>query len=124
MSEIYDAVGIENAFARIVGNEIGERGTEHDADFFRNGDPKKISKALKIAISAIEERLAKIELTSSDHEAGGIGAQLDVAVGRLNKIAINMAGSTKKEPNDYHWVIVASLLTIINTLLIVLDRTK
>ena len=122
MSKIYDAVGIEYAFARIVGNEIGARGTECDADVFRAGRPSNLSEALSSAIDAIENRISDINFTNEDHESGGIAAQLEVAMKRLSDIADQMTKMSQSEPNDYHWVIVASLLTVINTLLVVLER--
>jgi len=122
MSYIFDAANIEYAFARIVGSEIGERGTEHDADYFRSGKPEYLSEALTCAIDAIEYRMNNVDFLPTDNEPGEIGAQLKVAMSRLRKISSCMQESTQEEPNDYHWSIVASLLTVINTLLVVAER--
>ena len=43
MSYKFDATDIEYAFARIIGNDIGARGTEHDADYFRGGNLARVS---------------------------------------------------------------------------------
>ena len=122
MSYRFDAADIEYAFARVVGNEIGERGTEHDADYFRSGKPEYLSGALTSVIDAIEERMNNIDFLPTDNEPGEIGAQLRVAMSRLRKVVLSMEQSTKEEPNDYHWSIVAGLLTVINTLLVVAER--
>ena len=118
----FDAVSMEYAFARLVGNEIGARGTEHDADVFRSGKPEYLADALTVAIDAIEDRMSIVKLTPSDSEAGQIGAQLQVAISRLRETASSMKDSEVKEPNDYHWGIIANLLTVINTLLVVAER--
>ncbi|MGR0277735.1 hypothetical protein ACUM5Y_01660 [Marinomonas dokdonensis] len=117
-----DAVDIEYAFARITGNEIGDRGHPYDADIFRGGRISEISKALELAIGAIEKRFKNLSLSESDNEAGGIGAQIEVALLRLKEIIKNMEGHEGLEPHDYHWSIAASLLTVINTLLVIAER--
>ncbi|HIF5585137.1 TPA: hypothetical protein ACX3CS_004627 [Vibrio parahaemolyticus] len=119
-----DAVDIEYAFARIIGNETGARGTEHDADVFRGGDISHISDALDSAIASIELRLNRIHFFPSDNESGGIAAQLGVAIMQLKRTSKSMKELTVYEPNDYHWGIVANLMTVINTLLELAERNE
>lgn len=112
-----DAVDIEYSFARIIGNEIGERGTKYDADIFRSGSVSNISEALDSVVTSIESRFSNISFISDDYESGGIAAQLDVSIKRLKRICKAMKEQHIYEPNDYHWGIVANLLSIINVLL-------
>jgi uncharacterized coiled-coil protein SlyX len=119
-----DAVDIEYAFARIIGNNIGDRGTEHDADIFRGGDLTNIAGALESAISSMDKRINKLSFSEKDHENGGIRAQLEVAFLQLKKTCLAMKKQSVIEPNDYHWGMVANLLTVINTLLIMIERNQ
>ena len=119
-----DAVDIEFAFTRITGNEIGERGLSHDADFFRGGNVADISKALQSAIEAIEERYSRLRLNDKDSEPGEIGAQIFVAITQLGRATKAMGNTEASEPHDYHWAIVANLLTVINTLLVMAERNE
>jgi hypothetical protein len=118
----FDAVNIEYAFARLVGDEIGGRGTNHDADVFRSGRVKALSVALSEATDAIESRVAKLKFKPSDSEPGGLQARLSVATERLKKTAKSMASSSESEPNDYHWEIIGCLISSIAALLEALER--
>lgn len=119
-----DAVDIEYAFGRVIGNEIGVRGTVHDADVFRGGNLNDISQAMESAIKAIEQRINVLPITEQDQESGEIGAQLGVAMSQLKTTCSIMKKQKVAEPNDYHWAIVANLLTIINTLIVLVERSK
>lgn len=119
-----DAVDIETAFARIIGNKIGIRGTEYDADVFRHGSISDISKALETATEAIKNRFNDLQLSSNDFEAGEIGAQFNVAISRIARIALEMGNSNIKEPIGYHWAIIAHLITIINSTLVAATKIK
>ena len=113
----FDAVSIEYAFARLNGAPIGGRGTSHDADVFRGGNPVSLSEALSEAIDAIEERVGVIDFTPEDLEPGGSKARLDVAISRLRVIAKTMSLSRLAEPQDYHWEIIGCLISTITSLL-------
>ena len=113
----FDAVSIEYAFARLNGDLIGGRGTSHDADVFRGGNPASLSEALSEAIDAIEERASVINFTPEDSEPGGSKARLDVAINRLRGIAKTMSQSKTAEPQDYHWEIIGCLISTITSLL-------
>lgn len=113
----FDAVDIEYSFAKLIGSPIGARGTVHDADIFRGGNPKSLSKALAKATDAIEKRSKSVKFSADDSEAGGSKARLDVAISRLRDIAKKMSQSTSPEFNDYHWEIVGCLISVITSLL-------
>jgi hypothetical protein len=113
----FNAVSIEHAFAKLVGTPIGGRSTPHDAETFRGGNPKNLSKALTQAISAIEKRTAKVHFSPEDSEAGGAKARLDVAISRLRDICNNMSKSSKNEAEDYHCEIIGCLVSVITSLL-------
>ena len=118
----FDAVNIEYAFARLVGDDIGGRGTNHDADVFRSGRVKDLSVALSEATDAIEARISKLKFQPSDSEPGGLHARLTVAISRLKKISQEMASSSGSEPSDYHWEIIGCLVSSIAALLEALER--
>lgn len=113
----FDAVDIECSFARLIGSPVGARGTLHDADVFRGGNPKSLSKALIKAIDAIEKRSKFVRFSAESSEEGGSKARLDVAISRLRAIAKTMSKSTSPEFNDYHWEIVGCLISVITSLL-------
>ncbi len=118
----FDAVSIEYAFARLLGSEIGARGTDHDADVFRGGRRKNLAVALSKAADAIESRVGALTFAPTDSEAGGIKARLTVAIGRLRRIAATMAASGDAEPSDYHWEIIGCLVSTTTALLETLER--
>lgn len=113
----FDAVSIEHAFAKLVGNSTGARGTSHDADVFRDGNPKSLAKALTDATNALEEKIKSIQFTVTDTEPGGAKAQIDVAISRLQKIANIMEASATVSREDFHWEIIGCLISTIAALL-------
>jgi hypothetical protein len=112
----FDAVSIEYAFARLVGNPIGGRGTSHDADVFRSGKPTSLAEALSEAIDAIEERANSIDFAPEDSDPGGSKTRLEVAISHLRKTSEAMSQSKTAEPQDYHWAIIGCLISIITSL--------
>ena len=118
----FDAVSIEYAFARLLGDDIGARGTCHDADFFRSGNLKQIAKALEKAADSIEFKVNSFTFDASEIEPGGAKARLGVAIGRIRKIASKMSSSKESEPNDYHWEIIGCLISTVSALLETLSR--
>jgi hypothetical protein len=117
-----DAVSIENAFARLLGNEIGVRGTCHDADIFRGGNLEQIAKSLEKAADAIESKVNSFTFEPTETEAGGAKACLGVAIDRIRNIASKMSSLKESEPNDYHWEIIGCLISTVSALLETLSR--
>lgn len=113
----FDAVSIEYAFAQLIGNPVGARGTSHDADVFRGGNPKDLSKALLDAITALENKAKSVTFTSADAANGGAKARLDVAISRLRDYANELSKSKNVEREDYHWEIIGALISVIAALL-------
>lgn len=113
----FDAVSIEHAFAQLIGNSIGGRGTVHDADVFRGGNPPDLAKALKAAADALEAKANMKTFTSADSQPGGAKARIDVAIRRLRKISLTMSTSKSIEREDYHWEIVGVLVATVAALL-------
>lgn len=112
----FDAVDIEHAFARLIGESLGGRGTSYDADVFRSGRPSNPAKALSEAIDAIESKANTINFSEPDSIPGGSKARLDVAIVRLRAVAQSISQSKISEPNDYHWEIISHFISIITSL--------
>lgn len=113
----FDATSIEYAFAKLIGNPTGARGTSHDADVFRSGNPKSLAKALSDAADALEEKVKSVQFALADTEPGGAKARIDVAISRLHKIADGMSKSATVSREDYHWEIIGCLVSTIAALL-------
>jgi hypothetical protein len=113
----FDAVSIEHAFAQLMGSTIGGRGTVHDADIFRGGNPSHLAKAIEAAANALEAKANTKTYTAADTQPGGAKARIDVAISRLRKTARAMSTSKTIEPEDYHWEIVAALVVTVAALL-------
>jgi hypothetical protein len=113
---MFDAVDIENAFARLVGGQVGGRGTSHDADTFRSGKPKNLSKALRSGVKALDKRFKKLSLPEHLMRPGECGARLSVAIKSLGEFADQLEKRGNDEPNDYHWEIIGSLVSVIAAL--------
>lgn len=113
----FDAVSIEHAFAKLIGNPTGARGTSHDADVFRGGNPQSLASALSDAVNALEVQVEAIQFAASDAEPGGAKARIDVAISRLRKISCTMANSSQVIREDYHWEIIGCLISTIAALM-------
>jgi hypothetical protein len=113
----FDATSIEYAFAKLIGNPTGARGTSHDADVFRGGNSKSLAIALSDAADALEEKVKSVQFAAADTEPGGAKARIDVAISRLHKIADNMSKSATVSREDYHWEIIGCLVSTIAALL-------
>lgn len=114
----FDAVSIEYAFANLIGNPIGARGTSHDADVFRGGEAKSLSFALSEAIDALEAKVNALKFDPEESQPGGTKARLDVAIDRLKRIAETMSKSKAVAGEDYHWEIIGCLVSTIAALLV------
>ncbi len=71
-----------------------------------------------------DNRSDKLQLSNNEFKAGEIGAQFNVAIIRIARIASGMNKSNIKEPTVYHWVIVAHLMTFINSTLVATSKSK
>lgn len=107
---------IEHKFAIIFGEQIGKRGEIYDADVFRAGNMKSIAKVVKKFVDITKRRISKIKFNKEDEQNGGIKARLDVTIKSLEDLADKIS-KLKDEPEDYHWILVADLAFIIDTIL-------
>lgn len=117
----FDAVSIENAFARLIGNPVGARGTSHDADVFRGGLPEQLALALYDAANALDTQVKSVDFEAADSEPGGAKARIEVAISRLKKTARAMSNSTVVSREDYRWEIIGCLVSTVAALL---ERAK
>jgi len=113
----FDAVSIEHAFAKLIGNSSGARGTSHDADVFRAGNSKNLAKALSDATNALEEKIKSVQYSTADMEPGGAKARIDAAIHQLRKITVSMTKISTVSREDYHWEIIGCLISTISALL-------
>jgi len=121
---MFDAVTIEYAFASLVGDELGQRGTNHDADTFRAGNSKSLAEAIRGAATSLETRIQALTFTSVEQANGGAKARLDVAVTKLRRIAESMETRNQKEPEDYHWEIIGCFVSSTAALLESLEQQQ
>jgi len=113
----FDAVNIEHAFAKLIGNPVGARGTSHDADVFREGNPKSLAVAIDEAVDSIEERIKAINFTDDDRKPGQARARIDVAINRLRNISQAMTKLSGDNHQGYQWEIIGCLVSIIDVLI-------
>lgn len=113
----FDATSIEYSFARIFGHRLGQRGESNDADVFRSGNISDLGDNLINFCDHLEARLKQHYFHPDEGLAGGAKARLDVALEELREVAKEMQKSSEKEPQDYHWLIIGSMVSIISSLL-------
>ncbi|NYI02854.1 hypothetical protein [Cupriavidus plantarum] len=118
----FDATSIEYAFAKLLGNEIGARGTVFDADIFRAGREKDLARVLGKAADALEARVNRLSFPEPATLAGGSKARIDVAVARLRRIAGVLSTSTNAAAVGYSWEVIGCLVSTIAALLEELER--
>lgn len=106
---MYNAVGIEHSLATFLEKDIGTRGGAHDADFFRIGDPKNLSRLVELIGLKLKERVARIEFSDEEKENGGNAPRLEVTGESLIRLANQIKKRSDYEPEDYHWLIVGDL---------------
>jgi hypothetical protein len=114
---MFDAVSIEYAFAYLLQEHLGERGTPNDADVFRSGDPASLAKVIEASADALEKRIGSIKFDPIESESGGSKARLGVAIRGLKSIAKDMRSTSTDEPNDYHWIIIGEYVGALAALL-------
>lgn len=111
----YNAVGTEHAFAAFMQQRIGARGLPHDADVFRSGDICALGEVIEHFADHFQQRAAGIQWASTAD--GTPGARVQAAIQSLRSLATRMKASRAKEPEDYHWLIVADLVLVTAALL-------
>ena len=114
---MFDAVNIEYAFAFLLERTIGGRGGPHDADIFRHGDAKDLGKLLQKTAEHLRLRVDKIKFAPEALEKGGAKIRIDVAIDQLENLGVELMSQNSKEPNDYHWSIIAEFVFVIGGLL-------
>ncbi len=118
---MFDATHCEYAFAYMLNRSIGQRGLSNDADVFRSGEPSDLKKLLDDTAKAVQARIDGLTFTAADAENGGVKARLDVMA---KSIADIKTAITKKEPQDYHWELIATLVHIISALFDYIDERQ
>ncbi len=119
----FDATKPEYAFARILGKRIGARGGLNDADVFRGGDIKDLGKLMQATCRALRKRINAIHFSNADKSISTKNAEagckvfIDSSIEGLERLANDMITATEQEREDYHWLIIADLIIIIDTLM-------
>lgn len=104
----FDAVTIEHTLARFFGTEIGDRSTTFDADVFRAGAPKDLSKVLELVADTFEKRIASLSFPVEGN--GTAKAQVEGCVSRLRDLAARVKARRSPEREDYHWEVFGALM--------------
>ncbi len=112
-----NAVDIEYAFCMLIGSSRGALDDLVDAKYFEHGDPEVIGALLEKSAEILSERIENISYSKSELKEGKIRPRLQLALEGLKSLAGEMKQHTKLEPNDYHWLIVGSLVQVIANLL-------
>jgi hypothetical protein len=113
----FGADSVEHAFAYIFGNQVGQRGTFHDADMFREGKLSELGEVIVRMADRIEARVATIRFSTQEQAPGGAKRLLDGAVFGLRNIGREMKKDKGKEPENYHWMLIGNLAKAIEGLL-------
>ena len=119
----FDATKPEYAFARMLGIGIGVRGGVNDADVFRAGNTKELGKLMQATCVALRERVEAIPFSEADKSPSTQNAEagckvfIDHSINALERLAVDMAKSNEREQSDYHWLLIADLLSIIDSLM-------
>jgi hypothetical protein len=118
-----DAVGLEYAFAELLGYSVGARGEVNDADVFRNADPTRLSKLLETTADRLHEKLADIPR----HPSGSPGARIGVAIDDLREMAELLRNNHGTELHrdtpraaagqTYQWGVIGALVMILAAIL-------
>ncbi len=108
-----NAIDIEYAFCMLIGSSQGALDDLVDAKYFEYGDPEVIGTLLEKSAEILSERIENISYSKSELKEGKIRPRLQLALDGLKSLASEMKQLTKLEPNDYHWLIVGSLVQVI-----------
>ena len=112
-----DAAGIESAFAVLLGGKRGGMFGSPRADTFQFGEPPDLGKLLQKAADVLEEGIGKIEFEPWELSNGEPKSRLQLGVQGARKVGRDMEKMVKREPADYHWLVVGQLVQIAGSLL-------
>ena len=112
---MYDAVGIEYAFDFLFERPVGERGGPNDADVFRNGSIRTLGELLETTANCILVRANRFDFAPNESNPGGAKAKIESSVNKLKEMAesLKSKGDEDDEPEDYHWIIIGSLVQVL-----------
>jgi hypothetical protein len=104
---MYDAYSIEVTIRNLCQDTDSQRGRFYDADVFRCGNPDELKEFLEKLSQAIKDRIS-LNLPDS---------QKEFLVSAIDGIKGAKLWITQTEPEDYHWLVIAGLVSIINLLI-------
>ena len=113
----FKAVDIEHSFATFLEKQPSGRGQSYDADVFRGGHVNNLGKALEDFCNHMVQRLSRSTFDASESLRAGAKIRIESAITLLSGIAKEMKTDNGKEPDDYHWLIVGEMVSIIAGLL-------
>jgi hypothetical protein len=108
MSEMYDAYAIEVAVRNLCQHTDSARGEFYDADVFRCGNPDDLEKFLEKFSQVLKDRISPV--LSDEKQKEYLNTVTDSICSAKSRI-------TQQEGEDYHWLIVGNLVSIINLLI-------
>lgn len=121
---LYDVMKIMNTF-----NKFLEKDTNHispcstDPYVFRGGDAKELGELLEATATALKKKMNNIPFVPYDQKLleksveTEFKKRFDHSIESLYFTANAMKESGEEEPEDYHWLIIADLIDIIDVLL-------
>ncbi len=112
---MFEAVFIEGAFCSFF--DVWPRTGLLDADVFRGGDPKDLGEILQSFAERLARRTEFIEFVPDEMRNGGAKPRLDGAIASLAQQGEELKDRQRREPEDYHWEIIGSLVLCIAALL-------
>ena len=112
---MFEAVFIEGAFCSFFGG--WPRPGLVDADVFRGGDPKDLGEILQLFAERLDRRTEFIEFVPDETRNGGAKPRLEGAIASLARQGEELKQRRRREPEDYHWEIIGSLVLCITALL-------
>ena len=90
---------------------------------FRGGNIQDLGKLLEATAKALEKRVNNVSFTAAEKKSSegnveaGCKVFLDHSIRSLCDIANDMKKSKEEEPDDYHWLVIADFIEIIDGLL-------
>jgi SNF2 family DNA or RNA helicase len=104
---MYNAYSIEVAVRNLCQHADSQRGKFYDADVFRSGNPNELKEFLEKLSQVLKDRISP-DLSEEQK------AWLNSAINSIHNAKSRI---TQQEQEDYHWLIVGQLISIINLLL-------
>ena len=103
---VLDPILLEYAFSRLSGDEIGKRGTLHDADIFRHGTIKDLGNVLEEAADSLKKRVDGLPFTDAEKANGGPEPRLRDNIEKLYRISQMLKERDEKDDIGYHWEVI------------------